>query len=1118
MRKRTRNKRSREKRRNGQGAGASKKNRSQDTMITPRDLRQARKAHSLRSPQARHTDESLKARLAGSLDEWLANQNRLDLPGVDYPGKALYEALEKKPTKKKPTQVNPFRDPKTAKATLQPIIEEYKKKHGIQGEVRVSTVNHGHPARVSQYSTNKSPIVRLNYKHYQDLYDRIDRDIFDKYVEYGISHELAHIQQREHHGFGYTTVGSETDADMRACNAMGTSVEAIREMIDRAEKQLLEASDSPVTELEEKPVGTDPCLTPTKEGRTKAIIKRILTQHPELDIKEFRKLLEIKQSEHANLLEPEALALLVEADLQTITEKPATPEKPSLETLQTLHRKAVPEKPRVLSGSGKQPEAHWLPPTLEEELIKEWHRPEDEKTGVALVKYFTPDGSASWYLSEYMPDDDVFYGWCDMGTGFPELGYVSRKELRGLTGKNGLPIERDYYYQPKTLTDVQGKPEMPPGYGSIAEKKSREKEQTKGVSPSFYDQLEQRKFWAYSGEDGDLYRKHGLGGWRVQIYWGNDLAIQHKITDELGTRWITVADFDNVGEEDRDLVMGYVDEWLSNPAVLKDYKNTPTKTLDDLKNPQTPQQPRKQSKQRSHQAPGMDLIKPKGTKQRKEYHAQTMPYTYLHSQNTLEQIEVRNGVVHVLGMDPSHVSMISMEFPNRLGIPDGVYNGDPQGWRDGNTVLYRSPDKVEWLQKDEGGEIRITKGDKTIEIVLRAGFSETELPEPKIRFTAKATVPLGELKALVDESQASHIYLQTYNEDGRDKLRAWWNEERNGGAATSISHIKVLSDDVSLMDGESTAVYTQSYLEELLEQTKRTGATTGVLQFATDMPLKIEADSQETDTVFWLAPCIDVDDGTKYYPDDPRTTINRGNSSKQRWRDKVIPYTAFLSIATDGDTDLKVKGARVRLRAMDRDHVAMIEVDTQNIMGIEDGEYSGDAVLTERGNKTTYRNPDKLMWDPELMQLYAERKGDQPLVEVRTGDSYLPLPTIQEGTHVASFDIGGLSGAVNEAWKAQRKEINPSVALSQRGDVFVLEYETPEGIPYTETVQMTSSGEKPFTRTMYNPVKLRDFLKLVETMTPETTVLKQNNGKILTVETVNGDSVIRYHLAPMVGG
>jgi len=45
---------------------------------------------------------------------------------------------------------------------------------------------------------------------------------------------------------------------------------------------------------------------------------------------------------------------------------------------------------------------------------------------------------------------------------------------------------------------------------------------------NIYDALEDLGFYAYSGEDGDLYRKHGLKGWRISVYWGSSVSIQRR--------------------------------------------------------------------------------------------------------------------------------------------------------------------------------------------------------------------------------------------------------------------------------------------------------------------------------------------------------------------------------------------------------------------------------------------------------------------------------------------------------------------------------------------------------------------------------------------------------------
>lgn len=65
-----------------------------------------------------------------------------------------------------------------------------------------------------------------------------------------------------------------------------------------------------------------------------------------------------------------------------------------------------------------------------------------------VVKFFTPDGACTWLLSELDPDDnDIAFGLCDLGMGFPELGSVRISELESVRGKLGLPVERDLHFK-----------------------------------------------------------------------------------------------------------------------------------------------------------------------------------------------------------------------------------------------------------------------------------------------------------------------------------------------------------------------------------------------------------------------------------------------------------------------------------------------------------------------------------------------------------------------------------------------------------------------------------------------------------------------------------------------
>jgi hypothetical protein len=65
-----------------------------------------------------------------------------------------------------------------------------------------------------------------------------------------------------------------------------------------------------------------------------------------------------------------------------------------------------------------------------------------------VVKLFTPDAGATWLLTEMDPDDhDHAFGLCDLGLGYPELGWVSLAEIATVRGRLGLPIERDLHFE-----------------------------------------------------------------------------------------------------------------------------------------------------------------------------------------------------------------------------------------------------------------------------------------------------------------------------------------------------------------------------------------------------------------------------------------------------------------------------------------------------------------------------------------------------------------------------------------------------------------------------------------------------------------------------------------------
>ena len=73
---------------------------------------------------------------------------------------------------------------------------------------------------------------------------------------------------------------------------------------------------------------------------------------------------------------------------------------------------------------------------------------------MAYTKYFISWNSWTWFVTEGAPegDDFMFFGLVE---GLEkELGYFSLSELQSVRGPLGLRVERDLYWQPKTLRQI----------------------------------------------------------------------------------------------------------------------------------------------------------------------------------------------------------------------------------------------------------------------------------------------------------------------------------------------------------------------------------------------------------------------------------------------------------------------------------------------------------------------------------------------------------------------------------------------------------------------------------------------------------------------------------------
>lgn len=68
-----------------------------------------------------------------------------------------------------------------------------------------------------------------------------------------------------------------------------------------------------------------------------------------------------------------------------------------------------------------------------------------------IVKLFLPNTGCVWLLTELDPeDDDIAFGLCDLGMGFPELDYVSIEEITSVRSPQfGLYVIQDYFFVAK---------------------------------------------------------------------------------------------------------------------------------------------------------------------------------------------------------------------------------------------------------------------------------------------------------------------------------------------------------------------------------------------------------------------------------------------------------------------------------------------------------------------------------------------------------------------------------------------------------------------------------------------------------------------------------------------
>ena len=105
-----------------------------------------------------------------------------------------------------------------------------------------------------------------------------------------------------------------------------------------------------------------------------------------------------------------------------------------------------------VAAGGEVSHMELLPQEIRSELPELYANEEIGLAAQALVKFFTPDSSWSWYCSEF-DGEDICFG---LVIGFvAEYGYFSLSELESVRGPLGLPIERDEHFKSKSLKELR---------------------------------------------------------------------------------------------------------------------------------------------------------------------------------------------------------------------------------------------------------------------------------------------------------------------------------------------------------------------------------------------------------------------------------------------------------------------------------------------------------------------------------------------------------------------------------------------------------------------------------------------------------------------------------------
>jgi proliferating cell nuclear antigen len=208
------------------------------------------------------------------------------------------------------------------------------------------------------------------------------------------------------------------------------------------------------------------------------------------------------------------------------------------------------------------------------------------------------------------------------------------------------------------------------------------------------------------------------------------------------------------------------------------------------------------------------------------------------------------------GMDPSHVALIDIAWPNSA-FEKYVCDGDVKfGVRiDEFSKLIKRADKKENIEisisEDNLLLVRIGKNKKYKMRLIES--SATDTPLPKITYNAKVGVTSTEFDKIIGDIQVVSEYLS---------INATSNKAEFSGRGDSGEEIITLEKDMAEMPElevkeDSNATYSLEYLNSIV---KAVGTTAGMVicEYSSKMPLRLEFKVANMGRIhFYLAPRVE---------------------------------------------------------------------------------------------------------------------------------------------------------------------------------------------------------------------------------------------------------------------